>query len=648
MDSPRLRAVRALLVAIALVCAGGAVWAAPAGAAVPASFRDCGNGFKCGRVSVPLDRSGTVPGTISLAVKVHEPLGTGAAQGAVVALAGGPGQGATPYAADFLTVMRSSLRSRELVVFDQRGTGHSNALVCAGLSVSRTPLERRQAAASCAQKLGPAKDFYSTRDSADDIDAVRQALGIGKVTVAGTSYGTKVALAYAKRYPDHVERLVLDSVVPLQEHPFMLPTFNRIPFLLRDNCGLGGCKGITGTPVGDVAKLAQRLRAHALTGPVITPNGRRVKSRLTEEDLLNIVIGGDLDPTILADLPGSVKGALAGDPTPILRLLQRGNATEGPMPPQIFSDGLQFATVCEEAPLPWSRTEAIDQRPATMEAAIAAIPPAQWFPFGPPAARSAVEDCLLWPQAPQAPDIGGGALPDVPVLIYSGMDDVRTPLFQAEEVAAMFPRASLVQVPYTGHSVLTSDGSGCADRALHDFFGDRPVKPCRGGSPFLFPTEIPPVSQKQARRTKGVPGEAGRTVTAVRATLADAVIATIAASFTTSGPFDAVHVGGLRAGHAVGPPFGVMVLHGMSYVPGVTVSGRLKLLEGDGHLEVSGPAAAAGRVTLRHGDLSGVLGGVRFKKIPISSDVVGSSARHRALPLLAAARKLLRRPAPTG
>ncbi|MFL5826058.1 MAG: alpha/beta hydrolase [Thermoleophilaceae bacterium] len=599
-------------------------------------------------MSVPLDRSGTLPGAISLAVKVHEPLGTGAPRGAVVALAGGPGQGATAYATDFLTVMRSSLRTRELVVFDQRGTGHSNPLECSGLGVEQTPLERRRAAASCARKLGPSKDFYSTRDSADDIDAVRQALGIGTVTVAGTSYGTKVALAYAKRYPDRVERLVLDSVVPLQEHQFMLPTFNRIPFLLRDNCALGGCKGITGTPVGDVATLAQRLRAHALTGPVITANGRRVKSRLTEEDLLNIVIGGDLDPTILADLPGSVKAALAGDPTPILRLLQRGNATEGETSPQIFSDGLQFATVCEEAPMPWSRTEPIDQRPATMDAAIAAIPPAQFFPFGPPVARSSVEDCLLWPQAPQAPDVGGGALPDVPVLIYSGMDDVRTPLFQAEEVAAMFPRASLVQVPYTGHSVLTSDGSGCADRALHDFFGDRPVKPCRGGSPFLFPTEIPPVSQKQARRTRGVRGEAGRTVTAVRATLADAVVATIAASFGTAGPFAPVHVGGLRAGHAVGPPFGVMTFHGMSYVPGVRISGRVKLMEGDGSLRVFGPAAVAGRVALRRGELSGVLGGVRFKKIPVASDVVTGSAGRHALPLLVAARKLVRRPAPTG
>ena len=47
-----------------------------------------------------------------------------------------------------------------------------------------------------------------------DIEAIRQALGYEKLVLYGTSYGTKVALEYAERYPEHVEALVLDSVVP--------------------------------------------------------------------------------------------------------------------------------------------------------------------------------------------------------------------------------------------------------------------------------------------------------------------------------------------------------------------------------------------------------------------------------------------------
>ena len=34
-----------------------------------------------------------------------------------------------------------------------------------------------------------------------------------KLTLFGISYGTKLALAYARAHPDHVERLALDSVL---------------------------------------------------------------------------------------------------------------------------------------------------------------------------------------------------------------------------------------------------------------------------------------------------------------------------------------------------------------------------------------------------------------------------------------------------
>ena len=42
------------------------------------------------------------------------------------------------------------------------------------------------------------------------------ALGLGKIGLYGTSYGTKLALAYALAYPQNVERLLLDSVLPTE------------------------------------------------------------------------------------------------------------------------------------------------------------------------------------------------------------------------------------------------------------------------------------------------------------------------------------------------------------------------------------------------------------------------------------------------
>ena len=58
---------------------------------------------------------------------------------------------------------------------------------------------------------------YTTWESAADINAVREALGAERVSLLGISYGTHLALATLKRYPERVDRLVLASVEGLDQ-----------------------------------------------------------------------------------------------------------------------------------------------------------------------------------------------------------------------------------------------------------------------------------------------------------------------------------------------------------------------------------------------------------------------------------------------
>jgi proline iminopeptidase len=51
----------------------------------------------------------------------------------------------------------------------------------------------------------------SLDEMADDLDALRQSLGLSRVTVFGHSFGVAIALNYALRYPDNVKRLILVS-----------------------------------------------------------------------------------------------------------------------------------------------------------------------------------------------------------------------------------------------------------------------------------------------------------------------------------------------------------------------------------------------------------------------------------------------------
>src|SRR4051812_28753170 len=81
--------------------------------AAPATFSPCTPiGFECATVTVPLDRTGRVPGTIPLAA-VRARATSNPTRSAVVGLAGGPGQAATPLASDFAEVLGPALADRD-------------------------------------------------------------------------------------------------------------------------------------------------------------------------------------------------------------------------------------------------------------------------------------------------------------------------------------------------------------------------------------------------------------------------------------------------------------------------------------------------------------------------------------------------------
>ena len=116
---------------------------APALAAVPVGFWPCVNqsasGFYCGQVVVPVDSSGVaIPTTTTITLSVMwKQASVADTDGAIFALAGGPGQAATPYATDFAVALAPALKTRDLIVFNQRGTG-AGALKCPGAAKALT------------------------------------------------------------------------------------------------------------------------------------------------------------------------------------------------------------------------------------------------------------------------------------------------------------------------------------------------------------------------------------------------------------------------------------------------------------------------------------------------------------------------------
>jgi pimeloyl-ACP methyl ester carboxylesterase len=584
-------------------------------------------------VPVPLDRSGAAPGTISLAV---ERLQAGLTQSpsAVLALAGGPGQAADPLAGFIAKALAPALRDRDLVVYDQRGTGRSNPLNCRAfsspLALEAGPNAIGRLGEQCALQVGAARGAFTTAESVQDIETIRQALGYEKLVLYGTSYGTKVALEYAERYPQHVEALVLDSVVtPEGPEPFELATFQALGPVLEELCSEGACAHVTANPLGDIATLAGRLRRHPLSGSVYDGSGHRHTITLGEVDLLGILQAGDLNPALRALLPAAVQSALRHDPDPLLRLklLSEGLIPNVPLPPKPTQaereageeedNALFLTTSCEEKPFPWQRSAAPATRHAEALAALHSLPGSDLYPFD---AATAWEDslipaCLDWPDAAPAPP-PAGPLPNVATLILSGAQDLRTPTVNARRIAAEIPDSQLLVVPYTGHSVIGSDLSGCAEVAVTAFFAGTQVQACKPTPDTFSPTPITPTRLASVQPIPGLRGNPGRTLTAVLDTLVDLERQVIGATLQAQQELPSgSSFGGLHGGYARLSPAAVR-LSRLTFVPGVQLSGSLPASGGRIHsitVRIGGGAASHGTVTIASGQrATGKLGGVHF------------------------------------
>jgi pimeloyl-ACP methyl ester carboxylesterase len=583
-----------------LVLAAVAALAAPP-AARAATWRPCGDGFgaECTRVRVPLDRSGGLPGTIPLRMALIP--GPARAQ-TVVYLSGGPGAAGLAELESVLWSFSSITATYTVATFDQRGTGRSGLLRCT--EVEHDPRLRSSAAGeACARRLGEARHHYTTADSVDDLEAVRRALGADRIALLGVSYGTRLALAYARAHPEHVSRLALDSVVdPDDRDVFGLAGFRAMDASLRALCP-ASCHGVSGDPVGDLARLVRALRRAPLRGRVVDARGRVSVRTLRPVTLLDLMFDADYDPGLRAGIPSAVRAALDGDAAPLLRLAKAGDTLAALPPPAVFSSA-RYAAICEETPLPWDATTPPAERMHVARARAAALGPDAFAPFDfDAAAEDEIDLCLRWPSPPAVPRSAAAPYPAVPALLLQGGEDLRTPPEVSARVARLLPRARRVVLPGVGHAVLGADPTGCAAGLLLRFLNGTPDVGGCARVPTLVPAvAVPPRTLSEVSPPAGAGGSrVARTEAAIGLTLDDVRL-------VLSPAFPARAGGGLRGGRYIDTAERGLVLSGYEAVRGVRLTGRWhgsRLV-----LRVGGRAAARGMLAVTpSGRYRGTLGG---------------------------------------
>jgi pimeloyl-ACP methyl ester carboxylesterase len=600
--------------------------------------------LQCGALPVPLDYAGAVPGAISLNVR-RVPATTAPSDSAVLALAGGPGQAAAPLAATFAQILAPARATRDLLVMDQRGTGGSGALACPALSTPSGRESLRDAGASCAAQLGAQRGFFKTSDTVADIEALREASGYARLTIFAVSYGTKVALAYAAAHPDRVERLVLDSVVT-PEGPDVLQrsTFAAIPRVLGELCAGNACQGITANPTATLSSLVKRLARRPLRARYVDSRGRRRGITITRQGLLTMLLKGDTNPALRAEVPAALGSLRRGDPGPLARLVAHtGERVTLAEPDASVDPALYAATTCEELSFPWNRAANWRTRARQASRIVADTPPGDFAPFD----RSTALDsellglCLRWPVASAAP-AAIGPLPAVPTLMLSGGGDLRTPTEDARATAARLPLApQILVVPWVGHSVLSSELSpqACAAHAVAAFFADQPIPGCTTPSAPISLARRPPVHLVGARTIGSLRGRLGKTVSAALDTVTDLRRQVLYEALETGAL--PRRVGSLRGGFASVRSSGLR-LRDARYVTGVHVSGWAPT-SGAITLRVRGGGALRGSVVVSADmqRISGRLGGRRFsivrstaaarpERLPTVADAIRASALRNA------------------
>src|SRR4051812_49295250 len=249
----------------------------------------CLPGARCGTVTVPLDRANPSAGTIDIAYALVPHTDTSRpALGTIAPNPGGPGDSTIANAGLYTTALAPLRTRRDLLLIDPRGTGRSGALSCPSVAAhDPLTLDQTLIGTLCAQALGPRASLYGTAAAADDIDAVRTALGVDKLDLWGDSYGTFLMPVYAARHPTHVRSIVLDGAFPIASDRWGRDVLHGVRRVIGVVCRrTDRCSGPH--VVAQIGRLARRLRHHPVTFTAQTPIGA-VPLTLGERELANVV-----------------------------------------------------------------------------------------------------------------------------------------------------------------------------------------------------------------------------------------------------------------------------------------------------------------------------------------------------------------------
>jgi len=434
------------------------------------TWKPCGH-VQCASLSVPLDWNRPDYQHITLAL-ARLPARHAHAD-VLLTNPGGPGASGVDFASQATNAFDAKVLDHfDIVSWDPRGVSRSAPVNCldnldAFYAANHDPKSPAEVAAhvatnqtfvdACRRNSAPELPYVSSYATAHDMDAIRAAMGVDRISYFGFSYGTFLGELYAQMYPARVDTMVLDGVVDpalsfratsVQQAAGFDDELKQFFTWCRSHGSCGFARG--GDPEAAYNTLQHDIADESIPATV-HGESRTLGPGEFDVGVASALYAGEAG---FEDLAKALAQAAQGQGDQLLAFSDQYTERS---PGAKYSNGTaaMYAIGCIDAPGP--RT--VDELAADASAAAAAAPH-----FG---ASTVWLDlpCVQWPVAPVAAT-GPIAAPGAPpILVVGTTHDPATPYAWAQSVAGELKSGHLLTYDGTGHTAYAR-GDDCIDGAV--------------------------------------------------------------------------------------------------------------------------------------------------------------------------------------
>ncbi len=431
---------------------------------------------ECGFVIVPEDHTDPDGPTIKLAVAVVKDESDEHQPDPVIVLSGGPGEKTVHNAFALAQVLAPIHPNRDLIIFDQRGTGLSEpALECPEfLEAMYDILDEPDpdvgvetvfdALMACRDRLvseGFNLSAYNTIENAADVNAISSALGYDQVNLFGGSYGSLLAQATMRDHPEDIRSVAINSVLPLEKSIFVSTTTANAVMRMLDACAADEACNSAYPDLQDVLfdtidQLNEEPVPITITNPL---EGQSYDAVLTGDAVLGNLVTFLYITQIIPVLPQAIYDVYNGD----YELMTQLSSTRLLLL-DLTTRGMTMSVLCTDDLIGRTPEDLLNVRAALPRQLASSVDPEFEIEYG------IFGICENWPVEEADPWVKEPLVSDIPTLILEGEFDPVTPPEYGQLVAGYLSNSYFFEFPGVGHDVLGA--TECARSIIGDFFDD--------------------------------------------------------------------------------------------------------------------------------------------------------------------------------